>query len=840
MANNISNALNSRFRLSGMASGLDTDSIIKQLMSIERMKVDKVKQDKTMLEWKRDNYRSITNILRSFKDEYFDVVRPTTNFRSPSAFASYDSKSDNEAIATVKAMAGAATGTHTLKVRNLATAASIESASAVSGGVDGSTAIIDFTLQGKQIDITLDGLVKTINLEDYAGSADMQTKLQAAIDGAFGKINATTSKLSVVVDAVTKKIELKTNLSGSVFSIAETSNNYIANLGFSNGQQNFIAGADITSTSRSTLNGTFKIKFGATEQEISLSGITDASTLDDVRIMIQDKIDTSFGTGKIGVSFNGGKLEFLTKTGENLTLLSGSTDNNLSKLGISSGVTVTGTSAIDFDFSGNEKGKTFTLNIGGFDQTVEIGANYGNSDIDLLRADIEGQLTGVTVAVSGNKLVFQASSGDKIIYKKGPENSVTSLGFIPSDNKSSGVSLTSSLDSIENQFAIPTSFDGAAPVQFSINGVAINLGKTFAQASINDVMTAINTSGAGVEMKYNSLIDGFTLTSKATGSSETIAISDANGLFSALGINQGSLKAGEDSLFDLDGVIGMQRSTNEFLINGVAYTLKSDASPTTEVKINVNADAAGLVDKIKSFVTKYNEVLDKINGELSEKKERSYKPLTDEQREAMSESEIEKWETRAKAGLLSSDSLLGNIVDSMRKALTDNIAGGSLTLANIGITSGSYDMKGKLIIDETKLKEAINQNIEGVTQLFTKESGIKYKDGLSDSLKRQTRYNENGLAQRLSDILEDNIRTSSLGGKKGVLLEKAGIPGDGTDYKNSIYDMIYEKDILIDKLVDKLADKEDALYRRFTAMEKSMNQMNSQSSWLSQQFGGGK
>ncbi len=79
MANNISNILNSKFRMTGMASGLDTDTMIKQLMKVEQYKVDKVKQDKQLLEWKRDDYRSMTTLLTGFKSDFFDVLKPTSD-----------------------------------------------------------------------------------------------------------------------------------------------------------------------------------------------------------------------------------------------------------------------------------------------------------------------------------------------------------------------------------------------------------------------------------------------------------------------------------------------------------------------------------------------------------------------------------------------------------------------------------------------------------------------------------------------------------------------------------------------------------------------------------------
>jgi flagellar hook-associated protein 2 len=194
--------LNSKLRFSGLSSGLDTDTMIKQLMQIEKAKVEKVQKDRTMLEWKRDEYRSITNSIRSFKDEFFDMIKPSTNFRSDTAFASYNAISSNEAIATVKASVGAAATVHTLNVKNLATSATIKSDTEITSLVNASAAVSDFNLQGKQISVTLDGVKKTIDLENYSDIGDLQIKLQDSIDNAFGKVNATTSKINVLVNVV--------------------------------------------------------------------------------------------------------------------------------------------------------------------------------------------------------------------------------------------------------------------------------------------------------------------------------------------------------------------------------------------------------------------------------------------------------------------------------------------------------------------------------------------------------------------------------------------------------------------------------------------------------------
>jgi len=173
--NNISNLINSRIRLTGISSGLDTDAIIEQLMSVERAKVDKIKQEKQILEWKRDIYRDIINKLRSITDEYFNVLKPKTNFTSQSAFTSFKISSSNESVVTVTANASAASKVHSITVHSLASAAKIVGTSGLVDGIKGSNAVNTLSLQGKEINVTLDGVTKTIALEDYTSLSDLET-----------------------------------------------------------------------------------------------------------------------------------------------------------------------------------------------------------------------------------------------------------------------------------------------------------------------------------------------------------------------------------------------------------------------------------------------------------------------------------------------------------------------------------------------------------------------------------------------------------------------------------------------------------------------------------------
>jgi flagellar hook-associated protein 2 len=142
--------------------------------------------------------------------------------------------------------------------------------------------------------------------------------------------------------------------------------------------------------------------------------------------------------------------------------------------------------------------------------------------------------------------------------------------------------------------------------------------------------------------------------------------------------------------------------------------LKENADTQT---VSLTQDVDSVYDNISKFIAKYNEIIDTINNKLSEKYDRNYLPLTDEQKEAMNEDDIKKWEEKAKTGLLRNDSILQNIVYRMRSAVYDSVAGISTALSEIGITTDTYVTKGKLIIDETKLKEAIRNNPDNVMNL---------------------------------------------------------------------------------------------------------------------------
>jgi len=404
---------------------------------------------------------------------------------------------------------------------------------------------------------------------------------------------------------------------------------------------------------------------------------------------------------------------------------------------------------------------------------------------------------------------------------------------------------------------------------------SVNINKTdLEDVSIFDVVDEINQADIGVKAIYDYTLDRFFLQTTQTGTGSTIALTDNSTLagggtfitgsenklnlqyLDAGGVSQDVLDsityAGEDALFDFGAATGITQGTNTFSINNMQISLKETGTTTLKVDTNVS----GILEKVTAFVEQYNGLVDKLNGELSAKRYNDYKPLTDEQREDMSDKQIEQWEEKAKSGLLKNDLLLESTMRSMRSGLYEAVAGvtGKYDhLTDIGISTESYasgSRGGKLVIDSAKLTQAIEKDADSVVELFLKTPdrslAIKSESQMTAEEIREKR-SQSGLVTRLYD--------NAIAGMKSVI-NRAG-PGNDTElYRNVSSSMLIdfvtdygsisnlERDIgrlddRIDTLNHYLVKKETRYWSQFTAMEKAINQMNQQSSWLAQQFSGG-
>lgn len=284
-----------------------------------------------------------------------------------------------------------------------------------------------------------------------------------------------------------------------------------------------------------------------------------------------------------------------------------------------------------------------------------------------------------------------------------------------------------------------------------------------------------------------------------------------------------SVEVGKSAIVTINGQQpSMHFDSNTITVNGVQMNLTAKTKTGESSMITIEQDSTKVVDTVKAFVQQYNDLLSLLNSKTSEEKYRDYAPLTDAQKEEMSEDEIEKWTEKSKSGLLKNDSILKSAVSSMRSVITSYMGGANgLSLADLGITTGQYNEGGKLYLDEDKLKTAVLNNPDGVMELFQGSQTDSSIDGLFD---------------KMYTTLRDTLDKIS---------NKAGTNKLSTDLtasfstQNSMYRQLtaYEKQILA--LTDRMTNLEERYYKQFTAMETALSQLNNQSNSLTSLFNTG-
>lgn len=356
---------------------------------------------------------------------------------------------------------------------------------------------------------------------------------------------------------------------------------------------------------------------------------------------------------------------------------------------------------------------------------------------------------------------------------------------------------------------------GATSININNVDIAISESET-----IDSLITKINSNkNMGVTAVYDPATGSMSLTSKETGQKD---IKLSGGLLTdSFGLQEANVKEGTNALVTINGITTTQTS-NKFTVNGVEISLNGTTPTGQSTQIEIVQDTDKIVETIKSFVDSYNETLSLLNQKVGEERYRTYLPLTSEQKEAMSEDEIKLWEEKAKSGMLKSDSILTKAVSDMRTAIISDVVmadGTKVNLTQFGITTGSYSEKGKLYIDEEKLRAAITENPDQIGALFgqtasNSATGSTATDGIFTKLKKI-----NGTTlQSLSDRAGTSRYSSDL---TTAFLPQSEMGNQLSEIEKRITDMNRRLSMI-----------ENRYYRQFTAMETAMNKYNSTSSSL--------
>ncbi len=816
-------------RLPGLATGMDTDTMIKNMMKPYTMRVDQMKQKSQILLWQQDAYRNVMDGVSNITKKYFDLLNGDNYMLSSKNFSSLKpSGIPDTSNIKINAGSGAISGNYSLKVTELASKAEAIGTNAVNIKTlsEGDYGI---KVDASNNKIVIGGNEITLSESRYNNVSDIAAEINS-------KINADGSILKDKVKAVVKDGSIKIE---NLFKIDDTNKELKVT----------VDGKEYTAH-LTTGNFTLEELTNSINSKLKVAKDTDEN------ILPEDK-----GV-KASLSADGKSIEFTGTTAQpNYSVAGVNLTGTIGGSGITgTDVTVTGNSITYAKEIIEGFNDTFNVQIGtDASKTVKLAAGTINSLADLETKLNDAFATAglnstLTATVKEEKIVLSSNSEKQVIITGETGKSATSLLGLP-DRYEMSMSTYEKMSNI---------IDG--PVKFTINGVNFDYDFTkdydsttapngAKNKTISQILADISDK-AKVDISYSEINKKFTMRSKVEGSSEKIVASDSAGDFlQNLFGNSSISEKGRDSEFNLttpNGTSTITKPTNNFAIDGVSYNI-SGAKKDEEISFSLNGDTGESFNKIKGFIDDYNKLVDELQKKVTEKKYRKFEPLTEEQKKDMKENDIKLWEEKAQSGILRSDSDIQNMLSSLRRTFFDSVEGAGLSLKEVGLTTSSdYTQGGKIIFDpiidkdgnsgEERLKKLLKEDPDRVFKIFSKQSDSypSYSPDLT-STERNQRYKEEGILQRINDIFKDYTRTQkNVNGKMGIFVEKAGIKGTTSEINNNLYKELEKREKTIKEMEDRLVERENRYYYQFAQLEKYMNQMNSQSSWLVQQLGGGQ
>ena len=701
-------------RMTGLTSGLDTESIVAALMEAQKAKKTKVENNKTKLEWKQEIWSSLNKKLYSFYTDFAGKMRFQTNYMTKKASSSNSSK------VTATAGTGAATGSYSVKVNKLAAAQKITSAKL------GTYKTTD--KDGNQVDTNVTG----------------KTKL---------------SELGMVADG-TSQIEVSTGKKNVSLIVNEntTVNDFIQTLSD--------AGLN---ASLDTKQGRFFIssKESGKEQAFTIT----SKQLDAAQSAALADVKTAVDFGNLSAAQQNTVTQALAQmqnsTAEDKVDTAVKTIEDMLDARAKTAATQKYKAELTESYTNQYINRTTVTNDDGTETVVETLTEDGIQALKDAKKYTETEINDSWVQEDIDKAKEQDAA-----------KNLKAIKSLIETKAAKDLKTDEYKDQIEADVQDARDARGTA-VEDSVTAYADSVASGIA-------------SGNGSELRKLGLdnVDGSNVSESSTGVGMVVI-------------------AAEDSEVELNGAT-LTSSSTTMEVNGL--TLNLVGTTNEAVTLTVTNDTQGVYDTIKEFVNQYNSILADLNKYYNAKSARGYDPLTDEQKDAMSDTEVEKWETKIKDSLLRRDSTLNGLISTMREITGSTIKasnGKTYSLANLGITTGKdYKEYGLLHIkgDEDDTDYADSDNT--LMDLLNEDPAV-----VTEVL--------SGITTQLYNNLQKKMASTSLSSALTFYNDK--------EMSKQLSD--YDKDIK--KWETKLADMEDRYYKQFTAMEKALASLQSQQSTLS-------
>lgn len=780
--------VNGIYGLSG--SGLDIESMVKVGMMSKQSQYDKMQQQYTKNEWTKTAYVELYGKVQTFNNSTLSQYKMSANMNARTAESS-------DSSIKVTANGSAAAMSHYVNVTNSATNAYLIGENSVTRKGDSQT-----STQLK------DALFKSVNRSGNVAyyTDDNGTNHTVAADevafkftvgtGEKGSTNIVNSNSSAVTATAGDDAE------DGIYSVSVSQ---LASAAEMNGSTSSItrSGSDPTSTALKDLlfsSLTVDLDNNVTYTNSSGQSSTGATTqLTGDNTAIGFTISDGSSSASINISYSQVASSF-------------SMSDLASKIN---------DSGLNIKASFDSDTQVFSLVNKDSGSSSEISITVASDDTD------SGNYAGSTTAALFNGLGISnlTAEGTDAIFSVNGEN-------ITQDTNSyttGGVTfdLTETGDSeirVDNYKVDETN-----------NTISVTYGQLADGYTFNDLTAAVNSLGLTVKATYDSVNDKFSFYNTDSGSKSGVALKMGNDataeFFNSLGLKQsengeladnaltfatGSTSGvnGTNANVNVDGM-NYDISDNKLTVNGVTYNFTGVKAGTTSTVV-VNQDTDTIIDKVKSFVEEYNTLLKSLTDVYNEKPNKNYKPLTESQREQMKDEQIEKWEEKAKAGMLYHDQTLGKLIDQMREAVTtpiEGISGKYNSIFAIGIsTTGT---KGQLTLDEDKLKAALSDDPDSVYNVFAKLD----TNDMDNSSK-------SGIAQRLGDVFVNNMK--SIKSRSGTDLT--------TNDDSELSKLMRDLQTKMSNFKSMMAAFEDKLYKKYDAMEVMLARLGTQLNYVSSAF----
>lgn len=836
--------------ISGLGSGLDTESMIEGLVQSYQQKITGLQQDRTKVQWKQEAYQSVSDKMVEFYRTYMSFAyNSPTNLFSSSFFNSAVKTSAAGDFANLVSAVGKSNSEIVLKsVAQLAKAARY-----TTSGTADLIRNSNITVSGGKITATGAAMVEQTHMSNLEGSLtlkyggdDQTVSIDLGALELMGSNSDGTGKLDPkkLEEAINKQLEKQTiKVSGSSKPASGYINVTVTDQG------------EISFTEKGNGNNGLKVASASGKLSSALTAAPDGKS---GTIQLKDEVVKAPTVSKNTAEALTGKTVTVTLDGKTKTFTlgeEGKTFKNLQEVAddLTKQVKDAFGAGVEVGFKGNtlsfkvaegsslsvtsEAGEALGLGKSGLTSYVNAGKTLGE-----LLGDNMGGLTGKEMQTTKAIKEVKADDGT-VTYEDADGSKVDKDGYFLNE------------DGSKKKF-----------YDLTINGKTV--GSFTKDDSLDRVMNTINNSDAGVKVQFSKTTGQFVFTAKDTGEAGRIEIKDNTlgaKLFGAVDPNTAdaaNYTKGQDAIFQVEvngKTMNLARSTNAVEIDGMTLNFKGtfnvaenvggDDGVITNAELNdaINGangsklenifakdgkdvtftsetDADTIVDAVKKMVADYNKILDSVKDlygtrPLTQGNGKGYEPLTAKDAEDMTETEIKNYEEKAKTGLLYMDSDLSSLYNSLRGVLTKN----SGLLKSVGLSTEYSNGKTSLKLDETALRQALAENPESVKDAFVSSTE---NGGATD-----------GLMAQMKQVVDRYAGTS--GATKGILIEKAGSKYSPTAaLNNTMLDKMNDIDKSIQKWQDKLSDRVDYYTNKFTQMEVLLQQMNSQSSALAGLMGG--